>query len=168
MIRKLTTSDHEAFRAIRLLGLELEPVAFATMASAWRAASRERTLAPLEVSESDAPSLVLGSFEGDELVGMVGFRREARTSLDHKGSVWGLFVVPDHRRRGIAQSLLDEVIAEATRLGLRYLRLVTATSSVAAVKLFESVGFEPYGLESGSIKDGDRYFDHVFMMRALT
>ena len=125
MIRKLTSSDHSHFRDFRLLGLELNPVAFATMASTWRNASPEMTISALKDSESESSSVVLGSFDGDTLVGMVGLKRDGRESVGHKATLWGLFVAPESQRKGIGKALLDEAIKEARNLGLRYLRLIT-------------------------------------------
>lgn len=99
---------------------------------------------------------------------MVGLKRDGRESVGHKATLWGLFVAPECQRRGIGRSLLEETIKEARKLGLRYLRLITATSSDSAMGLFRSIGFKQYGLEEASICDGERYFDHAYMALSLS
>ena len=49
-----------------------------------------------------------------------------------------MYVGPAHRRRGIAQALLDEVIAAAPDLGLRGLFLHTTTEGRP---VYEAAGF---------------------------
>lgn len=167
MIRTLTSADHTAFRDLRLRALQEHPVAFGTSAEAWASAPGTRTIAFLEDSESASPSFVLGSFADGELLGMLGLRREGRTSLDHKGSLWGFFVRPVCRRAGIGRALLQEALARAAKMEMRHVRIVTATSSVEAITLFEANGFERYGLEPDGIKDDTGYYDQVFMLRSF-
>ncbi len=98
---------------------------------------------------------------------MIGPRREGRASVDHKGSLWGFFVRPAFRRAGVGRALLEEALARAAQMGMRHVRIVTATSSVGALALFAAHGFERYGLEPDGIKDDTGYYDQVFMLRAL-
>jgi len=49
---------------------------------------------------------------------------------------------PEARRRGVARSLMDEVIRRARQAGKRELRLRTAPVMTAAHRLYESMGFE--------------------------
>ena len=163
MIRKLISDDHEQFSKLRLLGLESYPVAFATMASDWNNAKPEQTITPLKDSESESSNYVFGAFEKDQLVGLIGLKREVRQSVDHKGSLWGLIVAPDYQRKGYGRLLLSAAIDEAKKMNLLYLRIVTATSSANAISLFNSVGFCQYGLEENSIKDGKQFYDQIYM-----
>ena len=44
------------------------------------------------------------------LAGMMGFKREYGLKLRHKGCIWGVYVSPAHRGKGLASLLLSEVI----------------------------------------------------------
>lgn len=167
MIRTLTSADHAAFRELRLQALQQHPVAFATSAAAWAKSTPERTTAFLKDSESPSPNFVLGSFADGQLTGMIGLRRESRPSVDHKGSIWGFFVRPEGRRAGTGRALLEEALVRAAQMEMRHVRIVTATSSVEAIALFEAQGFERYGLEPGGIKDAAGFHDQVFMLCLL-
>lgn len=169
LIRRLTPDDAEAFTRIRLLGLELHPEAFGTTADAWRAATPEQRSSALELGSPPTDRFVLGAFTEDRLVGLLGFKREGRASLRHKGSLWGFFVHPDHRRRGVGEELLTAALAEARNCdGLRYVRLVATTSCGDAIRVFESQGFVRYGLEAGGLRLGDACFDQAFLRCDLT
>ena len=161
MIRRLTPADADAFYRLRLLGLETSPEAFATVAAAWRAASPERAGAALQSAVEGR--FVLGAFEGNDLVGQVGVKREGRPSVRHKAGVWGLVVHPDHRRRGTGARLLQAAIDEARACeGLHYLRAVVTVSG-DAIRLFESAGFVRYGMEAGGLRIGDAAHDQAFL-----
>jgi len=43
----------------------------------------------------------VGSFKDGLLIGMIGFVREQRNKLRHKGNIWGMYVVPEARGEGI-------------------------------------------------------------------
>ena len=168
MIRRLTREDTERFSRLRLLGLELHPQAFSTGADAWRVATREHVGALLEPGDPPDDRFVLGAWEGDNLVGLIGFKRERRRYVSHKGSLWGLFVHPDHRRRGVGTALLETALREARRGdGLEYIRLMATTTSEDAMRLFEAHGFVSYGVEEGGLCVEGVAFDQTFLRHDL-
>ena len=167
-VRPLTPADAAAFAALRLLGLERHPEAFGSSADAWRGASPEQVAALFASDAGAAERFVLGAFADGQLVGVLGFRREARPAVRHKGSLWGLFVHPDHRRGGRGTALLTKALAlAATYEGLRYVRAVVTVASVAALHLLEQGGFVRYGREPGGLLVGDTAHDQVFLLRSL-
>lgn len=168
MIRHLTPEDADAFSAMRLLGLELHPEAFGTGADAWRRATPARRGAGLEPVDNPGDRFVLGAFDGDTLVGLIGFRREGKARVRHKGGLWGFFVHPDHRRRGVGDALLQGAL-EAARAGegMRYVRVVVTLANKDAVRRFESSGFIRYGLEVGGLCLNGLELDQAFMRREL-
>ena len=168
MIRCLTPGDAHAFFRLRLLGLELHPEAFATSADAWREATPEQVEAALTSEGPARGRFVLGAFVADELVGLLGFRRERRPSVQHKGSLWGFFVHPDHRRRGLGTGLLRAALDEVAALGgVSYVRLVLTAGADDAARVFRAQGFKRYGRELGGLRSGDVFFDQEFMRRDL-
>lgn len=67
------------------------------------------------------------------------------------GTAWmirDLYVVPEYRRSGIANALLQQVISDARAAGAQRLSLQTETDNVPALTLYTAVGFQPVtGLE---------------------
>lgn len=57
------------------------------------------------------------------------------------GEVKRLYVVPSHRRRGVARALMAAVVEEARRHGYTTLRLDTLRSRTASIALYESLGW---------------------------
>lgn len=163
-VRRLTPEDAPQFVALRHLGLERHPEAFATGAEAWRDPSPEAVAATLGSADAPWDRFVLGAFEEDRLVGLLGFKREPRASVRHKGSLWGFVVHPDHRRRGHGGALVRAAVEELRRApGLEYVRLVVTLVDEDALRIFLAHGFVQYATERGGIRAGGRTFDQAFL-----
>jgi len=77
-VRKLTKSDAQIFRSIRLESLERHPEAFQSSHDAEASKGLEFFAERLE------GSTVFGGFEDTELLGVAGFRRLEQTKVSHK------------------------------------------------------------------------------------
>ncbi len=62
---------------------------------------------------------------------------------------------PDHRRRGYARLLLTALLAHARTYHKRLILLEVRRSNLAAIALYESLGFEHTGVRRGYYADND-------------
>lgn len=109
-------------------------------------------------------NFVVGPFDGGQLVGMTGFYRDAHVKRQHIGHIWGVFVAPSARGKGVGRELLTEVIHLAkAQAGLRCIRLMVAVTQKSAQHLYEGAGFRVFGTEPTSLKIGDRFVDENLM-----
>lgn len=162
MIRRLESKDSSAYYKLRLRGLQLHPEAFGTGAEDWSKATDEQVKSLLGQSSQD--DFVLGHFEDDELMGVIGLKREKKNSVQHKATVWGLMVLPEFQRQGIGRKLLRELVHRASEnLELQFIRAIVTDASENASVLFESQGFEKYGLESRGIRKDNQFFDQIYL-----
>jgi len=167
-VRRLIPADFDQYYALRLAGLVECPAAFTTDADAWRSASKETIERHLLMSESsDAP--ILGAWKEDgELVGILGLNREQRQSVSHKAGLWGFYVSAPHRRQGIGETLLTQVISWARAVPeLRQLRAVVPTSSMQALSLMGKMGFQQFGLERDARQVNGKFHDQVYFWYLL-
>lgn len=166
-IRLLTDADAGVFWRFRLIALESEPRAFASSPEDHHAISLEETARPLEpVADGD---FVIGAFDSGALVGTARFHRDTRPKTRHKGIVWGVYVAASHRGQGIGRAMLAAALDRLRGYsGLRQAQLAVATTQIAAVSMYRSLGFETFGLEREAIDAGDKFVDEYWMALKLT
>lgn len=157
-IRFLTASDASAYWAIRLEALECEPEAFGSSPEEHYALSMDVIASRL--SSDNGENFVAGAFDGERLVGTAGFYRGRELKQRHKGHIWGVYVSREFRGRNVGRDMLRSVLERAASIdGIEQVMLSVTTTQLAAVKLYRSLGFEPYGCERRALKIGDRYLD---------
>lgn len=165
-IRLLTVDDAEAFWHLRLEMLRNDPVSFADSTEEHETTTVDAVRQRL--AESDpANNFVVGSFADGCLTGSAGFFRRPNNKERHKGHVWGVYVSPSQRGKGVGKALMLEIIHRARQIaGIEQITLV-ASARLPAQKLYESVGFKSYGIEPHSLKIGNEYVDDVLMVLFL-
>jgi ribosomal protein S18 acetylase RimI-like enzyme len=108
---------------------------------------------------------VLGAFDQNLLVGTVAFVRETGMKTAHKGNVYGMFVAPEMRGKGVGKLLLLELIKKAKHGdGLEQINLSVISGNGTAKKLYQALGFEVYGVERNALKYNGEYFDEELMV----
>ena len=86
----------------------------------------------------------LVAMDGDQLAGYVG----SQTVLG-ESDMMNIAVSPDYRRRGIAQSLVEALVASLKALDSHCLTLEVRDSNEPAIALYEKLGFSQVGLRKG-------------------
>jgi RimJ/RimL family protein N-acetyltransferase len=110
----------------------------------------------------------LGAFDGDHLVGIAGLRRERGKKIHHTAILWGIYVTPQYRARGIARSLVKAILDIACGIDeVTQIKLCVHTRNAAARQLYASNGFKSYGIERNAIRIGEESFDQELMMMTL-
>jgi ribosomal protein S18 acetylase RimI-like enzyme len=82
--------------------------------------------------------LALVAVDGEMIVGTV----YANTTSPDFGFVFGLYVRPEARRKGVAQALMYAIAAALREEGKRYVVLSVDTPNEKARALYERLGFE--------------------------
>ena len=74
--------------------------------------------------------------------------------------LFGMWVAPDWRRRGVAVDIVDAVVAWARARGSTRLLLDVADGNTAAIRLYESRGFVPTGVTGSLPPPRERILEH--------
>ena len=166
IVRRLTAPDVDAYQALRLRGLRESPAAFGST-------YEEEVDRPLEaVTErlgAEGDSAVFGAFDdGGALLGMGGVYRESKLKSRHRASIWGMYVVPEARGRGLGRALLQALLEHARTVeGLDRLELGVEAANTAARALYHAFGFVTYGVQPDAYRANGQSFDAELMTMAL-
>jgi ribosomal protein S18 acetylase RimI-like enzyme len=164
-IRRLRPADAPGFVALRVAALRQEPLAFASSLSDEHSMSLEVVRKALAGAGDE---VVLGYFDQAELCGTIGAIRAPKAKHHHKAELWGLYVVPEFRRRGVGRALLTALIDHVRDWdGIEQLQLGVTSDAVAATRLFESAGFVRWGLEPRALRSGGVFVDEAHMSMVL-
>jgi phosphinothricin acetyltransferase len=139
-IRHATPDDLPAIVAVynasipgRMATADTEPVTVAQREEWFRAFDPGSR--PLWVLEEDGA-----------IAGWLGLRSFYGRPAYHRTVESGVYVAPDHRRRGVARSLLDHALGECPALGIANVMAFVFAHNRPSVALFEERGFERWGL----------------------
>ncbi len=152
MIRALTEQDLDSYVALRRQALLDTPLAFAASPEDDFASSQSE----LAKQMKKAPDWVLfGAFE-ESLVGTAGLIRDRHVKAAHKMHLWGMYVTPAARGKGVAAELLQAAIdhARATE-GVEWIFLGVTEAAPAARRLYERAGFAIWGTEPDALREGN-------------
>lgn len=163
-IRAIADGDVDAAVALRQRALREEPLAFA--ASPERDFGSEPESVRARIADAPA-SVMFGAFDGGALVGLASVFRETHRKRAHRTNVYGMYVAPTHRRRGIALRLLEAAALHAETNGAAWLSLSVSTAAPGARRLYEGFGFVAWGDEPDALRDGGESVSELHLSLAL-
>jgi ribosomal protein S18 acetylase RimI-like enzyme len=164
-IRVLNQDDAEAFRELRLAAMKERPTAF----TADYQTNLQRPLSHFAAQIHSLPdSFILGAFQNDTLVGIVGFFRSEGPKVRHNGNIWTMYVGPELRGQGVGRRLLLDAVERARSVsGLLQILLSVVADNVAARTLYLSAGFQITGREPRTVQVDGRFYDEDRMVLSL-
>jgi RimJ/RimL family protein N-acetyltransferase len=165
-VRQLGGADAEAFSALRRLvtadnpvpmGLTLEEELNRPMQG-----FRDQLSAP-------APNAAFGVLVDGQLRACAALAWTSRfPSSLHKALLWGCFVEPGFRGRGLGRQVVSRALDHARQNSVRRVNLTVFLPNQAAVNLYTSFGFQPYGRELEAVCLGGNYHDGQHMALVLS
>lgn len=164
LVRPLTPADVASYVALRREMLRDSPWAFAASEASDAGLDAAGVAKNLE-TQSYA---IVGGFEGERLLGAAGLRRGHHPKLAHRADIWGVYVTPAARGRGLAAAIIARTLDVARGWpGVDSVRLSASVRSVAAIRVYERAGFKAWGLEPGFMLLDGEHIDEVHMVCML-
>ena len=161
-IRFLTADDAAEWLRLRVEALERDPEAFGASLEEYQSLDIEEVKRRLW---SSADAFVAGAFENGQMLGMGGFFREKGPKTRHKGCIWGVYVTPVARGKRLGRRMMEMLLERGRGVqGVKQILISVAITQAAAMNLYRSLGFEPYGREPRALKIGDRFIDEEHMV----
>lgn len=165
-IRPFTPDDTDTFISLRRKALQGNPLAFGASLQDDKTLSSEFLRTSLADPQT---SVIVGLFDGADLVGMVGVVRATQVKRRHRAGIWGMYVSPRARGRGAGRRLLKAAIEVARAwAGVEQVHLSVTETSVEAWRLYESAGFREWGREPRSVLWEGRYVEEIHMVLELS
>lgn len=166
VIRHLQPADAETYAAFRRAALLDSPLSFMSSPEDDSACSADAVRQRLQQASPD--SIIIGAF-APELVGTLGLFRDGHIKAAHKVYLWGMHVLPTHRRQGIGAKLLAAAIQHARSLsGITIVRLSVSSTAPNAQRLYERAGFRIWGTEPDSLRHNGQSATEYHMLLRLT
>lgn len=160
-IRPVTRAEAPAWRELRLEALKNHPLAF--MSSYEEAVKRDLAAFAERIPEPGGVDVLFGVYAGGALSGCAGFGREPGEKERHKGFMWGVYLRPALRGRGIGEALIGRLIDHA-REHVSLLRCSVTVDNASAADLYRRLGFVQYGIEPRSLRHQGRDYDEALLV----
>jgi RimJ/RimL family protein N-acetyltransferase len=104
--------------------------------------------------------------DGDTVVGWADVFPAWAHAVRHVGSL-GMGVLPAYRGQGLGRRLLQACIDKARSRSITRIELEARADNLAAIQLYQHMGFEHEALKRRAMRFGGRYFDAVQMSLLL-
>jgi RimJ/RimL family protein N-acetyltransferase len=162
IIRPLNERDADAYVELRRQALLDSPLAFSASPSDDFVASAE---AVRELLGRGREWVIFGAVDPD-LVGSVGLFRDRHLKARHIAHLWGMYVSPGHRGRGLGEKLIKAAISHARSLsGITSVRLAVGAFNSGARRLYEQAGFREWGAEPDALRhEGQSVVEHHMIL----
>jgi ribosomal protein S18 acetylase RimI-like enzyme len=160
-IRRLNGTDAEAFQVLRRELTTDNPVPMGLTLDEEMARTLEGFRDQLSYPE---PNAAFGAFVSGSLVGTAAVAWPSKLlSSRHKTNLWGVFVSPRCRRRGLGRALVLRAVGHAFENGVRRVNLQVYVPNTEAVSLYASLGFVQCGFEPEAVCLHGVYHDGIYM-----
>ena len=158
-IRPFEPDEAGALRKLRLEALLAHPDCFGSTPEEAVEQTEQR------YEEIASSGRVIGCFDREGgVTGMAGLETAALRKLQHRATLWGVYVNPGLRGTGAAEALLRATIALA-RPPVEEILLTVTLFNEPAIRLYQRLGFKRYGLDERALKLSNGAYVDELMMR---
>lgn len=149
-VRPIRPGEGALLREVRLAALAANPGAFLETYDEVAADSDDLWAARVAASTGEGDQLVLVALADGRPVGMAGIARDIGQRRRHRATLWGVWLDPACRGRGVGRRLVQEALDWAARAGVRAVYLEVVENEDPSWSLYGRLGFvrrevDPFG-----------------------
>lgn len=128
----------------------------------------EDEVAYIKMNREAADMLLCGVFFEEKMIGIGSWAAVGRVFKVSHRCTTSIAVSPEYQGKGIGAALMDLLVAQARNAGFEQMELEVVSDNVAAVHLYEKLGFKRYGTLKRGFRNRDgSYCDLVGMVLSL-
>lgn len=162
-IRKLISNDADMFFDLRLESLKNSITSYLSTYEEEKELGKEHYIKNV-LSHAEQNNVIFGAFSESKMIGCIGIYPATQIKMLHRSLIWGIYVKPEYRHRGIARSLMMEAISHArNKIKCSTIELCVVEQNIAAKNLFESCGFQAWGIEPMALRIDDKFYNEIHM-----
>lgn len=159
-VENLPPDRWKEFRELRLEALQNDPLAFGS--------SYEEEKNLIEDEWKRRIKNTLFALANDKLVGMIVYIIDNKIKTKHIATIFGVYVKKEYRGQGIGKKLIESALVIIQKnVTVSKIKLTVNPEQKAAVKLYETFGFETVGRLKKELKVDDKFYDEFVMERLL-
>jgi RimJ/RimL family protein N-acetyltransferase len=167
LLRPIRLDDLNPFRAMRIEAVRDYPLSFTADLAVTLARTDDAWREQLAGATGDGSGVIMLADAGQRgLAGMAGVFTPPQPKLAHGGVVWGVYVRPPFRGRGVGERLVRACIDWARAKPLVMLRISVVAGNDVAWRCYERCGFVHCGTEPLAVQwDGRFHDEHLLAIR---
>lgn len=164
MPRRLDPDDTEMFAVFRREMLLNSPWAFGSSPEDDRFRDLEALRAGL--ASGDTTIFAARDAENGRILATAGLVRDSKIKRSHIAMIWGVYVTPAARGRGLGRSVVSAAIDAARQWNQPPIAMIVLTVSQNAPearRLYESLGFIAWGVEPDALRVAGVSYSETYM-----
>lgn len=111
---------------------------------------------------------IVGVFDGEKLVGMLGYYIKDNIKEKHKLYLWGLFILEEYRGQNLGSSLLQFIQSHLLRNQIKQVIAVVITPNENALFFYKKNGFKELSYEKDAFLFNEKYFGKMSLVLITT
>ena len=149
-VRSIQADEGELLRAVRLAALLNAPAAFLETYDEVASDPSDVWAARAAASTGEGDQLIMVALDQGRPVGMAGIAREFGQRRRHRATLWGVWLDPAHRGRGVGRQLVSTALDWAREREVRAVYLEVVENEDPSWSLYGRLGFvrrevDPFG-----------------------
>ncbi len=149
-VRSIQADEGELLREVRLAALQSAPAAFLETYDEVAADPADVWAARAAASTGEGDQLIMVALADGRPVGMAGIAREIGQRRRHRATLWGVWLDPAHRGRGVGRQLVSTALDWARDREVRAVYLEVVENEDPSWSLYGRLGFvrrevDPFG-----------------------